>query len=102
MGEIASESIFMLTDTFNMCHPSYESMSISTIPSRLCAASRGQDHPRQRHQVERITNHRDCLPAKEQGKIAYVQGTESLGFFCSSTTGRSSTRVPVLSCISFI
>ncbi len=26
-GEIASESIFILTDTFNMCHPSYESMS---------------------------------------------------------------------------
>jgi hypothetical protein len=27
MGEFASESIFILTDPFNMCHPSYESMS---------------------------------------------------------------------------
>src|SRR5436309_15027478 len=36
-GEIASESIFILTDTFNMCHPSYESMSSlpgSSLPTQ--------------------------------------------------------------------
>src|SRR2546421_446027 len=35
MVTLAQVNFFILTDTFNMCHPSYESMSCSRA-SRLC------------------------------------------------------------------